>query len=285
MRSRGETRNIASLAVLAIVGTTHTLACGAAAQLALKQPIVDQCASQGLKGCDELTDGVLAFTEGDKAKAEAKLRAAAAANEPEQLKTFATALKPIADNIGGDTGTALKSVIAILLDAGTKAPTERAAASTQEGKTADTVAAANDEKTPPTPPPPRFEKHDEHERIRTFTVLGGLGERATTCGAGPLASTSGACKRVRIGVGPMIVTNLYSSGGCRDELFVVAGRFEQPQWFVLSQPGAALNVAGQLVVDDGEELSVGARSTKDALHTDVHCSVTWAARTATGLGF
>jgi hypothetical protein len=123
-----------SSTLLAIVCTLS--GCGAA-QLAMRSPISNQCASTGLKGCPELTDGVMEYVGGDRAVAEKKLRAAAAASSPEKLRVFASALEPIGSSIGGDAGAALKSVAAILGEA--QVPDAPAAKASAQGGGTSTV--------------------------------------------------------------------------------------------------------------------------------------------------
>lgn len=240
--------------------------CGAA-RLALKRPVADQCSAKGLQGCDDLTEAAMAYANGDRAAAESKVRAAAAANSPAQLKEFASALRPVADNLGGDTGEALRAFIAALADARSDARPSGVPPTTAKGASSG-VARAGQAATPP-----------EHERLRTYTVPGGLDERAADCGPGPLATGAQVCKRTRVGIGPMIVTNIYASGGCPDELFVASG--QRPQWFVMAPASGPMNVSGKLVVDEGEELFVGVRSGRDGPKADVRCAVTWSGYTTT----
>lgn len=63
----------------------------------LKQPVVDQCQGAGLRGCDQLTDGVLAYVDGDEATGRAKLVAGAAQNNPEEVRKFAEMLTTLRD--------------------------------------------------------------------------------------------------------------------------------------------------------------------------------------------
>jgi hypothetical protein len=55
-------KQVSSIAVVAL--SLAISGCGAA-QLAMKGPISNQCASTGLKGCPELTDGVMEYVGGD----------------------------------------------------------------------------------------------------------------------------------------------------------------------------------------------------------------------------
>src|SRR5271167_548745 len=75
--------------------------CGSV-QIILKPPIENRCGAAGLKGCPELTDGVLLYVEGDKVKGKEALIKAAAQNAPAKVKQFAQALKEL-DKIPGTT--------------------------------------------------------------------------------------------------------------------------------------------------------------------------------------
>ena len=235
--------------------------CGAA-QLAIKQPVPDQCAARGLKGCPELTDAVMTYLGGDAAAAEPKLRAAAAANSPEQIRAFAEALRPIADGVGGETAAAMRVVIGILTEGA--APAERAAAgapgaSPAAGERSAIATAA-----------------DGVDSLRSGVTLAGADAKAVPCEPGLVASGAAVCKRVRVAVGPLVVTNVYASGQCPDEVFVLAGRMARPQWLLLAPSRAPLNVTGRFVVDDGEELVAGTRASSSEMARDVTCAVTWA---------
>lgn len=245
--------------------------CGAA-QLAMRSPISNQCSSTGLKGCPELTDGVMEYVGGDRTVAEGKLRAAAAANSPEQLRVFASALDPIGSTIGGDTGAALKGVAAILLDArADETPTAKASGASGASGSPRTTAATppGQPSAQPHPPPPNV----VIEELRAGTERVAANARVATCGG--IFGSDPKCGRVRVFIGPLVVTNAYASGGCPDELFLSAGRIEKPHWILVNPPGAAMNVAGQFILEDGEELFAGVRATAAAPKDDVKCSITW----------
>jgi len=81
------------------LGLVCLLACGAAgcgsAGLFLKSPVEDQCKSTGLHGCPELTEGTLAFVDGDRTKGAKMLAKGAALNSPKELKQFAEAISAL----------------------------------------------------------------------------------------------------------------------------------------------------------------------------------------------
>ena len=70
---------------------------GCSASMIIKQPVVDQCQGAGLRGCDQLTDGVLAYVDGDQEAGRAKLVAGAAQNNPEDVRKFAQMLTALRD--------------------------------------------------------------------------------------------------------------------------------------------------------------------------------------------
>lgn len=102
---------------------------GCSASMVLKQPVVDQCSGAGLRGCDDITDGVLAYVDGDKAEGRAKLIAGAAQNNPEQVQQFAKTLVTLRDLPGmADQMGPIGEVAAILAgDASALASLEPAA--------------------------------------------------------------------------------------------------------------------------------------------------------------
>ena len=251
----------------ALIALSFALSACGAAQLAMRSPISNQCSSAGLKACPELTDGVMEYVGGNRALAETKLRAAAAANSPEQLRLFAMALEPIGSSIGGEAGDAIKGVVSILLAAKTtETPGARASGESSASavrRPGSTVAGGT-----PRPPP-----NVVVEELRAGTEHPATDPHAGTCGGIFLADPK--CRRVRVFIGPLVVTNAYTSGGCPDELFLVAGRVEKPHWLLLGPAGAAMNVSGQFILEDGEELFAGVRASAAAPKDDVKCVITW----------
>jgi hypothetical protein len=63
--------------------------------LILKPPLVAGCQRAALQSCPELADGVIAYVEGDKEKAEAKIREGIAGAAPEKVKVFIKALEAL----------------------------------------------------------------------------------------------------------------------------------------------------------------------------------------------
>jgi hypothetical protein len=262
---------------LFITGALAATGCGAA-NLAMRGPISSQCKSAGLQACPELTDGVMEYVGGDHAAAEPKLRAAVAANTPEKVRLFAAALEPIAANIGGDAGAAMTGVIALLLGTGTKGTELATVKASGTGGTSASgaaggepgVAAAAAHLAAVQRQPPNVVV----EELRAGSERPATDPRKATCGG--LLGSDPKCVRVRVAIGPLVLTNAYTSGGCPDELILLAGSIDKPHWLLLSPAGAAMNVSGQIILEDGEELfavtrAVGAAPPKD----DVKCFITW----------
>jgi len=111
------------------------------------------------------------------------------------------------------------------------------------------------------------------DELRTSSERVATNAHLATCGG--MFASDPKCARVRVFVGPLVVTNAYTSGGCPDELFLLSGRFEKPHWLLLNQVGAVMNVTGQFIVEDGEELFAGVRTTGAAPKDDVKCTITW----------
>lgn len=253
--------------VIALLALSLAVSGCGAAQLAMKGPISNQCASSGLKGCTDLTDGVMEYVGGDKAVGEKKLRLAVAANSPEQLRKFASALESMGSSVGGDTGASMKAVAAILRTEtvaqvpATKAGPSRTPPPAQSGATGATAA-----RSPASPTVVVEELRAGTERVATDP-------RAGTCGG--IFGADPRCDRVRVFIGPLVLINAYTSGGCPDELFLLAGTLEKPHWILLSPRGAPMNVTGQFIVEDGEELTAGVRASGATPKDDVKCAITW----------
>jgi hypothetical protein len=87
---------VSLFAALCVVGCSG-------AQIVLASPISAQCKSAGLRGCDEITDGMILYAEGDRAGAEVKLKIGAAENSPANVKKFASVLELLRRVPGTDT--------------------------------------------------------------------------------------------------------------------------------------------------------------------------------------
>lgn len=94
--------------------------CGGSVEVVLKSPIEKKCGSAGLKGCPELTEGVIVYVGGDEAKGKDLLTAAAASNAPAKVKKFAKAVKELHKIPGADKYTAKLTAVADIILAANK---------------------------------------------------------------------------------------------------------------------------------------------------------------------
>lgn len=61
----------------------------------LQSPIANQCKESGLKGCDNITEGVLSYINGDKEKGKNKIIKGASENAPQEILLFSDKLKTV----------------------------------------------------------------------------------------------------------------------------------------------------------------------------------------------
>jgi hypothetical protein len=87
----------------------------ATTRVALEQPVAGRCESSGLEDCTAITEGVIMYVEGDQRLAYQKLHIAAGANEPEDVITFAGALKTVNTEPGAARHAAALDEIAEVL--------------------------------------------------------------------------------------------------------------------------------------------------------------------------
>jgi len=105
--------------------------CGGASMV-LKSPVESKCTSSGLKGCPEMTDGVLLYISGDEAKGKEELSKSASMNSPEKLKQFAMAIKELHKVPGAGSYTAKLDAIADIILAAKAGPAEGGATVTKK---------------------------------------------------------------------------------------------------------------------------------------------------------
>ena len=250
----------ALVASLAFAAASSLAGCGPL-EGDIKAPVAKQCASSGLKGCPELTEGMAAYVEGERESGDKHLRAAAAENTPQQLHQFAVALRPLVASTPDHTSDAMRAAVESLTR-----PAPRAEHHAAEAKT---------EAPPPVTSLATHTKHLEphEEELRAGTEMPATSEHATACGG--IFGKDPKCVLTKVLVGPLVVTNAYTSGGCPDELFLAAGHLDKPHWVLLRVSRAPMNVTGQFVLEDGEELYAGVRSSDKAPKDDPKCAITW----------
>lgn len=247
-----------------------TMACGGmAARAALKGPLADKCTEAGLKSCNRIAEGALLYVEGDTANGTADLKQGIADNGPEELRGYAKKLRMVLDlpGVGAYAGR-LNEIVAMMEGAADEAPSKAPA-----GGSASRAAVAPRESEPRA-----LRAERSVDDMRTATATPGADTNPRACP--PALSTAlgaGACNLTRQYIGPLVVTDLYTTGDCPDDLFVLSGQPEEPRWLMLSRASGPLALHNaQLVVPADEPLFVGARSrTGSPLQRDSRCSVTW----------
>jgi hypothetical protein len=235
--------------------------------LILKAPVTDQCEETGLKGCEEMSEGVLLVVEGDKPRGLKKIGKGAAKNAPAELKKFAQALKLLGSipGVSQYMGPVLE-VAAYLEESpgngsiGDSAPKEGAA------------AVASSERSKATLSLPKYltvrTADTDAYRRRTATVYPSNDERTGPCGkfsGSPLSSCA------RVAAGPAVITDLIpSSAECgmsavaRDSL----DDREEPRWTI---PLAGAIHGAQLFVAAGDSLFLNIDAASES------CAVVWSA--------
>ncbi|AKU95096.1 hypothetical protein AKJ09_01760 [Labilithrix luteola] len=203
---------------------------------------------------------------GDKADAEEKLRKAAAQNSPAQLKKFAKTAEPIIGALDADTARSLHEVMAILTEG---APAGAAESAPRTAKTVEKDASRNAGALKTN----GFvgDAVDAHA-FRTGMIVPAFEERASPCSS---ADADARCRRARALEGPFVITNVFASGGCPDELAIfAASNATHPKWMLLAPAKEHLNVAGHFVVEEGDFLYASARTTLD-FNKDARCAIVW----------
>lgn len=244
--------------------------CGGAVSLVLKGPISDRCKDVGLRGCDDLSEGVILYVSGDRDEGSRDLRKGIAANEPDQLREFGAKLRMLKSIPGASDYSQQLDEIADLLGAGA------AAGGGSHGTTGVPFTVTPSD--------------------TAGTALGGAVAAGRASSVVPITEPSqhkcglfadksfdpepgvGAC--VDVGHGPMLLTDVQTTGACRNALIIGAGSSAAPTWFLLAAPGSVLSVHGaSMPVKLGETLYVAQVVAAGAdAERDARCAVTWAAQ-------
>ena len=93
-----------------------TTACGGVSVI-FKSPVEEKCGKVPLKGCGEMTEGVILFIEGKDEEGKVKIEKAAASNAPAKLKKFAKMIKQLKKIPGAEKYTATLVKIAEIIAA------------------------------------------------------------------------------------------------------------------------------------------------------------------------
>jgi hypothetical protein len=267
---------------LALTTCLALASCGSTS-LILKPPLVAGCQRAALRSCPELADGVIAYVEGDKEKAEEKIREGIAGAAPEKVKVFIKALEALDQLPGSDKFMGpVHDVIAML--EGTAPPSSQSSAAESASPSGSAVASSGGTASS-TSTTPANAAGFSHLRAATAVVVGN--PQAKTCTALTYAggaSPSALC--LRAAIGPLIITDLDWSPGCGAETFVLAGDPDQPIWFLRSDEGRAFSMHGAaLIIPADAPFFIGHRMTSATpLRPSVACAVTWAGRRPGGEG-
>jgi hypothetical protein len=267
-----------------------SVACSGA-QMVLRDPIENRCKDAGLRGCEDLADGILLYVEGQKPLGYDKVKQGVAVNmdEPAKIKTLVVGLKLLQQAPGVGPYVAQVRPIVDMMDAAADEALKKSASRSRSAKSDDD----DDEPRPKKVARGRSEKSDGEKKpppevvvaggaastglLRTGTVMVGGNKKAESCTA--LAQTPagavGDAQCVRAFLGPIVVTDLHAPGGCGNELVIGAGDPQLPRWFVVIPSGMSTSIhGGALVVPEEEGLWLAARGGK--MRSDAACSVTWA---------
>jgi hypothetical protein len=285
---RRECATAAGIAVLA------TAAGCASARMILGEPVADECTSAGLKGCPELTEGVLLYVEGKPSEGTAKLEEGARENEPGKLREFAGTIEKVTSLPGISSYTAQVHAVAAIL-AGSAQEQEAASAKEKAAavariaerekakrrralsqvpeETADGVVPVDVDLTDesggassrtflrPSPPP----------EIQGGTTVPIAETGALPCQVGAPIGATMLC--LTVAVGPLILTDLHTGGECRSELFVLAGAPEAPRWALALPAHSPVHVTGaRLYARVTEPIAIAVPVSPRA---DARCAVTW----------
>ncbi|HZF54591.1 MAG TPA: hypothetical protein VE093_38350 [Polyangiaceae bacterium] len=254
-----------------------SLAGCASSQPVLQDPVLTRCSEGGLRACDELTDGIVLYADGELDTARAKLWRAGSLNSPDELKKFSASIQELGTSPRAETYSEPLIEVASLL-----------------AMQADRAAQAAPKRPPPPPAPPPAPKPQaegppkppRRENGAWITAEtdptrldGGLAAPGTSPAKVPCGGLfgSGAAYCIKATEGPFVVTDIKVVPGCPNELFVAAGSSTSPRWALLSTAGSPLSVhGGRLVVKPGEFLFVGAQAPKiEKVSTDARCAVVW----------
>jgi hypothetical protein len=233
--------------------------------LVVKPPVVSKCQSAGLRGCDDLADGVIDYLEGEKETAKGKVVSAASKNDPKKMREFAVALKALADLPGlGDKGDSIRE-LADLLSPGANEPLKQKEPNEKSSETQTRPAAA-----PKAQGPERaFTADSDPARLLFGTVRPTTGAHERCDGESTLEAFCKAAQR-----GPFIVTDVVATGPCGGEASVGAKSADTGaiEWFV--DTASPLH-GSRLLVTANDVLVVGAVPAKGHVHVEDRCSVAW----------
>ncbi len=260
-----------------MAGLLACAACFGGAQFLLKSPIADRCTEAGLKGCDALTDGVLEYVDGDRAEALKKIKEGAAENAPDQLRDFADALRTLKAIPGADHYAHPVFEVADLL-----ARPDQEPRSGSSKRTAPHAKASSKRESAEEDGGSNAVKPDQELVRSTARISVPSGDiKATPCvpfGDTNIDVADMTARCLVVAKGPMVLTDVQTTGICVNDLLIGAGDPANPRWALVSAATAApLSIHGaNFAVLDKEGLFVAQTApTAAALRGDLHCAITW----------
>ncbi len=262
-----------------LLGCPFAFGCGAASMV-IKPPVEQKCASYGLRGCDQLVDGVVLYVNGDKDAAVLALKRGAAANSPAQLRPFAGAIKSV---ISGETGQEIAEILADDVQA-PAGPVVVAATTNMDGATTGPASAPGSGATATpvaTQSVPRTDPVLENlalalaaavdpSRLFTESVSPQREPTKTVC---EVAGSNSTC--VRKGTGPFVITDAITPSACKADLFIGASDYTGKMSWLVQTNSPGFHGAHFLLRSD-QWLTVAARGVPTNADGDDRCIVTWA---------
>lgn len=276
---------------VALLGICVASCASMGVSMIVKPPLQSQCQRLPISGCGELVDGVLLYVQGEKAEALDKIRQAKAANEPEQLKPFAKALRDAASLPGAESVAAPMNEVADLLDSDTgprgKPPTRRTANAglhppVPAGAAAASKAGENTQDPKPEvagkPPLARdpaaraLSATADIERLVTDTVDLSIVQGRTPC---KVSGLDALCIKVK--AGPVVVTDVIAPRSCPERIFVVSTLSDSPDfglhWFF--EAGPVPVTGARMLISDGDWLQFAIVPAKKGPSNSPECAVAW----------
>lgn len=246
--------------------SVYALGCSAVGGVSfvLKSPVSSACEDIGLKGCPELTDGVILAVEGKKQKGFERIRSGAAENSPEQLVDFAKLLEGLASLPGvAEQGAIVKEVAQqIQMMAEVELPSQK---KRQGVAASDANGAPVADHRLTVKMPHRFITADT-DRAQLDTGMARPAADPTTRRCGPLApDPEASCAELL--KGPFVITGIHlSRGDCTFSLAAADLMASTPRWRI---DEVSVGAEYRLYVGQGEAVFVGATEEQE------RCAMVW----------
>jgi hypothetical protein len=249
--------------------------------MVIKPPVEQKCSSYGLRGCDQLVDGVVLYVNGDKDAAMLALKRGAAANSPAQLRPFAGAIKSV---ISGETGQEIAEILSGDVQAPAAAVVVTATTNMDGATTGPASAPSSGAAAPPSGAAPSVPRTDpvlenlelalaaavDPSRLFTESVSPQREPTKTVC---EVAGSNSTC--VRKGTGPFVITDAITPSACKADLFIGASDYTGKMSWLVQTNSPGFHGARFLLRSD-QWLTVAARGVPTNTDGDERCIVTWA---------